>query len=307
MKKIINCLLVVVIALSFVTVPVNAYQVGDRVGKVTYTDISAYINHYPIVSYTYDGGTVVYADDLVNYGFNVVYNDAARSLNITPDKSQTTLRRWRVFKNADFVMQRWDYAVYSDINVYLNGVWIPSCATQFGVLVKLEDLASEAIGTSFTWDGSTRSAKLWLDWANIIEYAPLEEGDNEAYADGVSGTILVTMYRLENQLGVTTTLTELNPEYFVLEGNGQTFVLPTFGSEEKITLGEGAPPQYGANYFISPENAIKLIKQKYGVDVVHTLTGNTYFWFEGGGYEFIVERWYETDDIDTAIYGGRKK
>lgn len=226
MKRIVNCLLVVVIALSFVTVPVNAYQVGDRVGKVTYTDISAYINHYPIVSYTYDGGTVVYADDLVNYGFNVVYNDAARSLNITPDKSQTTLRRWRVFKNADFVMQRWDYAVYSDISVYLNGVWIPSCATEFGVLVKLEDLASEAIGTGFTWDDSTRSAKLWLDWANIIEYAPLEEGDNEAYADGVAGVVDMTIGRLYDELGVSTTLTEIKSRVFCAGGQRTNLCAP---------------------------------------------------------------------------------
>jgi hypothetical protein len=70
-----------------------------------------------------------------------------------------------------------------------------------------------------------------------------------------------------------------------------------------ITLGYGAPIQYGKSYFISPENAQKIIKQRYGIDAVHTMTGNTMFWFEGGGYTFAVERWYDTPDINlVTIY-----
>lgn len=68
-----------------------------------------------------------------------------------------------------------------------------------------------------------------------------------------------------------------------------------------ITLGCGAPMQYGKSYFISTENAQKLIKQRYGIDAVHTLTGNTLFWFEGGGYTFTVERWYDTPDVNRVI------
>ena len=70
-----------------------------------------------------------------------------------------------------------------------------------------------------------------------------------------------------------------------------------------IKLYPGAPSQYGCNYHIKVEDAIKLIKQRYGVDVVHTLTGNQFFWFEGGGETFIVDRWYPTDDINSVIIG----
>lgn len=72
---------------------------------------------------------------------------------------------------------------------------------------------------------------------------------------------------------------------------------------ETIKLYPGAPSQYGCNYHITVEDAIKLIKQRYGIDVVHTLTGNQFFWFEGGGQTFIVDRWYPTDDINSVIIG----
>lgn len=72
---------------------------------------------------------------------------------------------------------------------------------------------------------------------------------------------------------------------------------------EKLSLGEGAPSQYGDSYHITVETAISLIKQRYGVDVVHTSTGNQFFWFEGGGKTFIVDRWYPEADIDKVNIG----
>lgn len=68
-----------------------------------------------------------------------------------------------------------------------------------------------------------------------------------------------------------------------------------------IKLYPGAPSQYGCNYHITVNDAIKLIKQRYGVDVAFTNVGNVYFWFEGGGHEFMVNRWYPTDDINSVI------
>lgn len=182
MKKFICGLILLVLVLSSVAVTVSAYQIGDRVGDVVYTDISAYINHYPIASYAYDGGTVIIVEDLVNYGFDVSYDNDTRSLSIFPNRSKTILSGMgTVYKNGNRLGQYYSDALYSDINVYFNGSWIPSCAINGYMMVKLEDLASETAGTSFTWDNSTRSAKLWLDWASIIEYKALSERNASDY------------------------------------------------------------------------------------------------------------------------------
>ena len=51
--------LIAVLTMLAVCVSSSAYAaVGDVAGKVVYTDISAYINHYPIPAYAYDGGMV---------------------------------------------------------------------------------------------------------------------------------------------------------------------------------------------------------------------------------------------------------
>ena len=180
MKKLFSLILSLLLSLSFL--PAKAAKIGDIAGEVIYTDISAYINHYPISAYAYDGGMVVVAEDLKNFGFDVNYNDDTRNLNITPNTSINTLNGMgTVYKNGARIGKHLSYALYSDINVYLNGSWIPSCAINGYMIIKLEDLANEYIGTSFTWDNSTRSAKLWLDWAGITEYKPLTE--NPDYID----------------------------------------------------------------------------------------------------------------------------
>ena len=126
--------------------------------SVVYSDISAYINHYPIPSYAYEGGTVVVAEDLRNYGFDVTYDNNSRTLSITPNRYATVLTGMgTVYKHGNKLGQHFADALYSDINVYFNGSWIPSCAINGYTMVKLEDLASSGAGTSFTWDGSTKA------------------------------------------------------------------------------------------------------------------------------------------------------
>ena len=163
MKRLFCLAAAIILALSAVTV--QAAKVGDSVGEVVYTDIAAYINHYPISAYAYDGGMVVVAEDLRDYGFDVSYDDSSRSLSITPAQWMTTLAgKGAAYTNGARKGKYFSDALYSDINVYFNGSWIPSCAINGYMMVKLEDLASESAGTSFTWDNDTRSARLWLDW-----------------------------------------------------------------------------------------------------------------------------------------------
>lgn len=183
MKKFLSLFAACAIIMSVWALPASA-KVGDVVGEVVYTDISAYINHYPISAYAYDGGMVVVAEDLNNYGFDVTYNDATRSLSIMPNREKQIAGMSPVYKNAHRARQHFANALSSDINVYFNGTWINSCAINGYMMVKLEDLASDYAGTSFTWDNGTRSAKLWIDWSPITAYRALS--NDPSYNPNVS-------------------------------------------------------------------------------------------------------------------------
>lgn len=156
-----------------------AAGVGDKIGEVVYTDIAGYINHYPIPTYAYDGGSVVVAEDLANYGFSVSYDESARRLVINPDRSVSTISGMDgVYRNATLINRRFADALSTDITVSLGDKIIPAYAINGYMTVKLEDLADESLGIEFNWDVSTRSAKLWIDWAGITDYANVPENPN---------------------------------------------------------------------------------------------------------------------------------
>jgi len=81
-KLLILTLTLLLISASALTVSAAQPKVGDKLGDVLYTDIVAYIDGYPIRSYNIGGNTYVVAEDLVDYGFNVVWDGDARTLTI---------------------------------------------------------------------------------------------------------------------------------------------------------------------------------------------------------------------------------
>lgn len=175
MKKVFCSLLSAMMLLS-AAIPGFAANIGDVAGEVVYTDIATYINHYPIPSYSYNGNMLVVAEDLRNYAFNVDWNNDARTLNITPNYDSGGIAGCgTVYSNRDKHGQTFAYALYSDIKVYINGRDIPSYNINGYTLVPVEDLANVSEGTEYTWDPSTRSAKLWIDWAGITQYKALME------------------------------------------------------------------------------------------------------------------------------------
>ena len=194
MKKLLCSIMILVMLISAYVMPSNA-KTGDVIGEVVYTDISAYINHYPISAYAYDGGMVVVAEDLNNYGFNVTYDDASRSLSIMPDYDKSIIGMSPVYKNALKAGSHFADALSSDINVYFNGTWVNSCAINGYMMVKLEDLTSDYAGTSFTWDNGTRSAKLWINWSGIADYMPLVE--NPANVTSGNSSVIAGYYSEE--------------------------------------------------------------------------------------------------------------
>ena len=63
----------------------TAYAQGRINGMVLKSDIKAYINGEPIMTYNIDGYTGVIAEDLRNYGFDVEWRADSRTLYVTRD------------------------------------------------------------------------------------------------------------------------------------------------------------------------------------------------------------------------------
>ncbi len=86
MKRIV-LLLVSVLFLSALTQPAAAQKIGDVVGQVLYTDITAKIDGHPIRAFNVANHMCVVAEDLRAYGFDVIWHADERVLTVDPSKS----------------------------------------------------------------------------------------------------------------------------------------------------------------------------------------------------------------------------
>lgn len=170
MKKIL-CLLMVGILVLTTTFTVMA-NVGDVVGHAKYTDIAAFVNHYPITSYNVDGNTVVVAEDLANYGFNVVWNGDNRSLNISRSDAKEVTPYGKIYKYESMLGQIYNTCLETDIKTYINGTEIKGYNLGGKTVINFEELS---VFGEVIWDASTRSIKLWLSELPIARYKPLDD------------------------------------------------------------------------------------------------------------------------------------
>jgi len=124
MKKITDFIILCMI-LSAVTLCSSAdgIKVGDKLGDVLYTDIVMYIDGYPIRSYNIAGNTYIVAEDLVDYGFDVVWDGTARTLTIETQRTvlpENYTARYVPEKSSGKIGEPIMPYVYSDIRVYIG-------------------------------------------------------------------------------------------------------------------------------------------------------------------------------------------
>lgn len=175
MKKLVCMAVAVFVAAMGMSVSADNGSSRDYAGygAVIYSDIGAYVNHYPIASYSCIGKTVVVAEDLRNYGFDVDWNGDARTLNILPNYTKEISGCGTVYSGAGRQGNVFTYTCDSDIKVYIGDIEIPAYCIDGYMMVSIEDLADLSEGIEFTWDSSTRSAKLWISWCAITVWQPL--------------------------------------------------------------------------------------------------------------------------------------
>ncbi len=150
------------------------YNVGDIIGKTINTDIAAYINHHAITSHNVGGSICIPADELANYGFDVLWNGAERALYITRGTKQFVGPSKTVFRNSMPVGTENLDIYYTDIRTFINGKQVKSYNVGGETLICFDDLA--AFG-SVVWVPEVRAIKLWVEGIPVAEfkYVPYED------------------------------------------------------------------------------------------------------------------------------------
>ncbi len=161
MKRKLALLTVFIIGLMSV-MPAAQAKTGDIKGRAYHTDIVAYINNYAIPSYAVNGTSCVIAEDLRNFGFEVVWNKSEKTLNIY--RNLNTIAFDMDVKKTGKPGSVYDYVYETDIVTYANGQQIQSYAINGRTVVPIESLTMFG---EVHWVSHERALKMWIDGFNV--------------------------------------------------------------------------------------------------------------------------------------------
>ena len=163
------------ILLFLASVRVSAAEI---IGETVYTDIIASINNYNIASFNLDGNTVVVAEDLRNYGFDVVWSSEAHTLSISRNGSNNVASTYIAPKIPKVLVgTKANDVLKTDIQTYINGNWVPSFNIDGQTVLRFDALN---VFGNVSYDNSIR--RLRLDIRDGLNYKisppSLMPGDN---------------------------------------------------------------------------------------------------------------------------------
>ena len=160
MKKLSMFLAIVILFTTILSTNVAALNVGDKLGDVLNTDIKTYINGERIPCYNINGKAVVIVGDLRSYGFDVLYNNTARSSTVTRNSNKSFTPIQNISNNTAKVGTVAFSYLHTDIIAIVNGKKVESFNVQGNLAIFFSALGD--YGT-FEWNNSTRSSKLTLN------------------------------------------------------------------------------------------------------------------------------------------------
>lgn len=172
MKKIITVFLLISIILT-AFIPTTLAGSGDIIGYARYTDISAYINHYPITSYNINDYTVVVAEELRNYGFDIAWDGNSRAISITRNSLATEIVPYStVYKYSSLAGKEYVPYLETDIKTYVNGNFVESFNINGQTCIYIDSLAPYG---EVAWVPEARAIKVRIEGLPMKEYEPLAE------------------------------------------------------------------------------------------------------------------------------------
>ena len=211
MKKI---LFVLIAILGLLTICASAANVGDKISEAVYSDITAYINNYPMPCYVIDGYAVVVAEDLRNYCCDVYFDSSTRTLSITKSAGNT-FKPPQVYKTAKETGEFYTDVLYTDIQTYVNNNWVKSFNVNGKTMIVIDEFGKYMDG--YEWDEVNRAAKAYMtdkpqtEFKNVghrtvklfeqanYAYPPVTkyEGAYDLNFDGINEKIQVNVSRID--------------------------------------------------------------------------------------------------------------
>ena len=175
MKKIITLLTVVLLVFSFASVSASAS--GYYLGDATFEDIATYINHYPIDSYNFNGMSLVRAEDLEFFGFDVSWNEYSNSLTIArnpwKNKVDWTTAHPTVLPSYNSIGIPSLEITTTDVSVYCGGYRINAYGGLDGyTLINIENLTL-IDNISAAGHPEVRALKIWVEDGLDMSYEPI--------------------------------------------------------------------------------------------------------------------------------------
>lgn len=219
MKKTITFIVIVSVIMCILTSPSFA-AMGDILGYAKYTDISAFINNYPIKSYNINDYTAIVVEDLRNYGFEVVWNEDSRTLTVGINNSADINGMTDIYKYSRRSGKNSFAYVETDIITNLNGKPVTSFNIGGQTCIYMDDLGMFG---SVEWFPEIRAIKLSIPQLPTKEYEPLEEAPGiTMYApDGRTQVVDESDVKANESVGWYT-----YPVTKILAAGGQTKVVP---------------------------------------------------------------------------------
>ena len=169
-------------------------QEPSVIGTITDTDIVTFIDGSPIRSYNYLNYTYVVAEELLNYGFDVVYDDASRTLTITRQPNAFALSLDVSLINQLKTPCTFSplYDVYAtDIKTFAGTKEIPGYNVGGKTLVQVESLLD--FGT-VTYDNDRRLLTVQTIEENVMENGILSFGMEQETVNYGKYSITTTKY-----------------------------------------------------------------------------------------------------------------
>ena len=159
-KKRVPALTLAAVLAAALLLPAQA--VGEVVGHIYHTDIAAQIDGHPIRSYNIGGTTVVVAEDLRQYGFDVIWSAGERTLTVERAPSKAADGDYQASDQRRPAGTVAGNILATDIQTYVQGELVESFNIGGETAIRMSDLA---VCGDLTWspEEDLAALTLWVD------------------------------------------------------------------------------------------------------------------------------------------------
>ncbi len=188
--------------------------------KVIYSDITAYINGLPIPSYNFYGGTVVIAEELEKYGFELNYVNEERCLYIDYNPSKEITADYDPQKDnkkigsVAFTVQATD--IYTRVNGFNTTYGATSYSIDGQLIININEL-NRCKSSYVTWYQEER--KICFDYVPYWEIIPDIDYQKEK-TENISNFIVELTKREQKELDEN----GKEQQYFNLKGENEQYL-----------------------------------------------------------------------------------